>query len=133
MPVTEFGRIYAPDTAWLTKAPAEEILDPDLPIIDTHHHLWDRPDNRYLLNDLIADFSTGHHIVATVFLQCHAMYRAHGPVEMRPVGETEFVASIGQNGIEGAHGSTYSLDAGTGLLTINCRLQVCEQRVKSGC
>jgi L-fuconolactonase len=105
MPVTEFGRIYAPDTAWLTKAPAEEILDPDLPIIDTHHHLWDRPDNRYLLNDLIADFSTGHHIVATVFLQCHAMYRAHGPVEMRPVGETEFVAGIAAMSASGGYGA----------------------------
>jgi L-fuconolactonase len=105
MPVTEFGRIYAPGTAWLTKAPAEEILDPDLPIIDTHHHLWDRPDNRYLLNDLIADFSTGHHIVATVFLQCHAMYRAHGPVEMRPVGETEFVAGIAAMSASGGYGA----------------------------
>jgi predicted TIM-barrel fold metal-dependent hydrolase len=57
------------------------------------------------LNDLIADFSTGHHIVATVFLQCHAMYRAHGPVEMRPVGETEFVAGIAAMSASGGYGA----------------------------
>jgi L-fuconolactonase len=31
-----------PDLAWLNKL-HEEILDPDLPIVDPHHHLWDRP------------------------------------------------------------------------------------------
>jgi hypothetical protein len=47
---TRFGRIYPPDAAWLAKAPAESVLDPELPIIDTHHHLWHRPDHRYLLH-----------------------------------------------------------------------------------
>ena len=26
----------------------EEVLEPELPIIDAHHHLWDRPAWRYL-------------------------------------------------------------------------------------
>ena len=76
---TRFGRIYPPDEAWLAKAPAEPVLDPDLPIIDTHHHLWQRPDHRYLLHELLADLRSGHNVVATVFLQCHAMYRAERP------------------------------------------------------
>jgi len=91
---TRFGRIYAPDAAWLAKAAPEPILDPDLPIIDTHHHLWQRQDHRYLLQELLDDLRQGHNVVATVFLQCHAMYRAGGPEELRPVGETEFVAGI---------------------------------------
>ena len=103
---TRFGRIYPPDEAWLAKAPTEPILDPDLPIIDTHHHLWHRPDHRYLLHELLADLHTGHNVVATVFLQCHAMYRASGPEEMRPVGETEFVAGIAAMSDSGGYGPT---------------------------
>jgi predicted TIM-barrel fold metal-dependent hydrolase len=82
-----------PDLAWLDKL-REEILEPDLPIIDPHHHLWDRPGSRYYLDELLADLSSGHNIVATVFLQCFWSYRTEGPEEMRPVGETEFVASV---------------------------------------
>ena len=91
---TQFGRIYAPDEAWLAKQPQEPILEPDLPIIDTHHHLWERPDHRYLLHEFLDDVRTGHNIVATVFVECHAMYRAAGPEEMRPVGQTEFVTGM---------------------------------------
>ena len=75
-PPSQFGRIFPPDEAWLAKEPPEPILDPDLPIIDTHHHLWHRPDHRYLLDDFLADVRTGHNVVATVFEECHAMYRA---------------------------------------------------------
>ena len=91
---TQFGRIYAPDEAWLAKQPPEPILEPDLPIIDTHHHLWERPDHRYLLHEFLDDVRTGHNVVATVFVECHAMYRAAGPEEMRPVGQTEFVTGM---------------------------------------
>ena len=82
-----------PNLAWLDKL-REEILDPDLPIIDPHHHLWDRPGSRYYLDELVADLNSGHNVVATVFLQCFWSYRTEGPEEMRPVGETEFVASV---------------------------------------
>jgi L-fuconolactonase len=103
---TKFGRIHPPDNAWLAKAPPEPILDPDLPIIDTHHHLWQRPDHRYLLHEFLADLNSGHKVVATVFLQCHAMYRSGGLEEMRPVGETEFVAGIAAMSDSGAYGAT---------------------------
>ena len=99
-----FGRIHTPDNAWLATGPAEQILEPELPIIDTHHHLWQRPDHRYLLHELLADLDSGHRVVATVFLQCHAMYRASGPEEMRPVGETEFVAGIAAMSDSGGYG-----------------------------
>ena len=79
---TRFGRISAPNEQWLAKQPAEPLLEPELPIIDTHHHLWDRPDHRYLLHELLADLRTGHNVVATVFVECHAMYRAQGPADL---------------------------------------------------
>jgi len=67
-----------PDPAWLGKL-REDILDPALPIVDPHHHLWDRPGNKYYLDELLADVDAGHNVVATVFLQCFWAYRTHGP------------------------------------------------------
>lgn len=85
----------------------EEIIEPDLPIVDPHHHLWDRPGWPYFLNDLLADLNTGHNIVATVFLECRTMYRADGPEALRPVGETEFVNGIAAMSASGGYGPTH--------------------------
>ena len=82
-----------PNHAWLAKL-SEVILEPDLPIVDPHHHLWDHPGNKYYLDELLGDLNSGHNVVATVFLQCFWAYRASGPEHLRPVGETEFVASV---------------------------------------
>jgi L-fuconolactonase len=69
----------------------EDVIDPDLPIIDPHHHIWIKPDDSYLAADLEHDLSSGHNILATVFIECVTAYRKDGPAEMKPVGETEFV------------------------------------------
>src|SRR5882724_9789435 len=103
---TRFGQISSPDEAWLAKQPPEPILEPALPIIDPHHHLWHRPQHRYLLDEFLADVRTGHHLVATVFEECNSMYRASGPEEMRPVGETEFVAGMAAMSASGLYGPT---------------------------
>jgi L-fuconolactonase len=84
-----------PNLEWLGKL-SEEILDPNLPIVDPHHHLWDHPGSRYLLDELLADVNSGHNIVATVFIQCASGYRTSGPEEMRAVGESEFVRRIAE-------------------------------------
>jgi L-fuconolactonase len=83
--------IVRPD--WLARH-NEPVLEPDLPIIDPHHHLWIRPGSRYLADDLLADMNSGHNIVATVYVQAQSMYRQSGPSEMRSVGETEFVNGV---------------------------------------
>ena len=82
-----------PRPEWLGKL-TEDILEPELPIVDPHHHLWDHPGNKYFLDELLADVNSGHNIVSTVFLQCFWSYRTAGPDEMKPVGETEFVAAV---------------------------------------
>ncbi|MBO6656933.1 MAG: amidohydrolase family protein [Pseudomonadales bacterium] len=71
----------------------EAIIDPDRPIIDPHHHLWQgsRLGGKYLVEDLHADTESGHNIVKTVFVECGASYREEGPEHLRPLGETEFV------------------------------------------
>jgi len=79
---------------------------PGLPIVDPHHHLWDRPGNSYLLPDLIGDTSSGHNIVATVFVECRAMYRATGDETRRSLGETEFVNGIAAMSASGGYGAT---------------------------
>src|SRR5579863_8065633 len=91
--------------AWLAKRPREAALEPALPIIDPHHHFWDTPHRgRYFLPELLDDIGGGHNIVATVFLECQAMYRKHGPAEMAPVGEVEFVNGIAAMSASGTYG-----------------------------
>ncbi|HEY2686725.1 MAG TPA: amidohydrolase family protein [Steroidobacteraceae bacterium] len=102
----------------------EPILDPGLPIIDPHHHLWDWPEarfaarpkplhpfeevifpaRRYLLHEFLADVYSGHNIRGTVFVQCSAMHRAAGPGHLKPVGETEFVNGIAAMSASGLYG-----------------------------
>lgn len=88
---------------WLSLV-SEEIVEPALKICDPHHHLWDRPGNRYLLDELLADTHSGHNVVSTVFVECAAMYRAEGPEALRPVGETEFVNGIAAMSASGNYG-----------------------------
>src|ERR1700720_1494300 len=91
--------------AWLAKRPSEAALEPNLPIIDPHHHFWDTPQRgRYLLPELLADIGSGHNIVSTVFLECRSMYRKDGPAEMMPVGEVEFVNGIAAMSASGGYG-----------------------------
>jgi L-fuconolactonase len=91
--------------SWLNQV-VEEILEPDLPICDPHHHLWDHPGSRYLLDELLADTGSGHNVVATVFVECASMYRADGPEELRSLGETEFVNGVAAMSASGAYGPT---------------------------
>jgi predicted TIM-barrel fold metal-dependent hydrolase len=84
----------------------EPALEPDLPIIDPHHHLWERQDWTYMLPDLLADCNAGHNIIGTVFVQCRSMHRASGPEEMKPIGETEFVNGVAAMSASGGYGKT---------------------------
>ena len=90
---------------WLDQV-QEEILEPDLPICDPHHHLWDSPKSRYLLDELLADTGSGHNVVSTVFVECTSMYRADGDEALRPVGETEFVNGVAAASASGQYGAT---------------------------
>ena len=92
----------------------EAVLEPDLPIIDPHHHLWDNraadsifEQTVYLCEEIMADINkSGHNITQTVFAQCGAFFRAAGPKDMRCVGETEFVNGVAAMSRSGIYGST---------------------------
>src|SRR5207302_4616417 len=100
----KLGNVIAPDLAWVAKV-TEEALEPALPIVDPHHHLWQRAGNDYMFPDLLADTRTGHNIVATVFVDCHSMYRKEGPSELRCVGETEFANGVAAMSASGLYGN----------------------------
>ncbi len=78
---------------WLDSV-VEDVVDQDAPIIDPHHHLWPAGGALpYGLDELLADLTSGHRIVDTVFVECGAGYRTDGSSEFAPVGETEFVTA----------------------------------------
>jgi L-fuconolactonase len=107
------------DEAWLARY-REAIIEPDLAIVDAHHHLWDHRGSRYLFPELMADLSSGHRIVATVFEECGSMYRADGPEELRSLGETEFVTGVAAMSASGAFGPARACAAIVG--NVNLRL-----------
>lgn len=87
-----FGRISRPDEAWLARLTPEAAIEPDLPILDAHHHLWRKPDWTYGLPEFQADIACGHQVVGTVFIEAHSQWLEDGPEALRPVGETTAVA-----------------------------------------
>jgi L-fuconolactonase len=104
-PATTISSHLAVRPEWLDRR-REAALEPDLPIVDPHHHLIDRPESgRYLLPDLLADIDGGgHNVVATVYLEWLSMYRADGPAEMRTVGEIEFANGVAAMSASGGYG-----------------------------
>ena len=82
----------------------EPILEPDLPIIDSAHHLFDRPALRYMFDDYLADVRAGHKIVASIYVETLAFARRDGPELLRPLGEVEFANGIGAMSASGAYG-----------------------------
>jgi predicted TIM-barrel fold metal-dependent hydrolase len=96
--------LYAdPCEDWLALR-KEEIIDPQRPIVDPHHHLWDRGGLRYLIEEMSDDIASGHNVVATVYVDCRSMYRAGGPEAFRPVGEVEFANGVAAMSASGGYG-----------------------------
>lgn len=112
---------------WLAQG-SETALEPDLPIVDPHHHLWDLPvrPQRYFLDEFNADLDSGHNIVSTVFIECHAMYRATGPEEMRPVGEVEFANGQAAISASGSYGKARVADGIVGYAPLGLGARVAE-------
>lgn len=89
-----------------TQKREEPALEPELPIVDTHHHLYDDHRKRYLLDELLRDTNSGHNIVSTVFIEAGSMWRAGGPEEERPIGEVEFANGVAAMSASGIYGKT---------------------------
>lgn len=74
----------------------DPVLDPDLPIIDAHHHMFDRPAARYLLDEILEDIKLGHDVRATVYIESHFGFDEDAPDHLKPVGETRFATDIAE-------------------------------------
>ena len=104
----------------------ETILEPDLPIIDPHHHLWDLsamvpmfpepyhpfietllPVGLYTFDQFNAEVSgSGHNIVGTIFMECGAFYNAAYGEALKTVGEVEFVNGVAAQSASGLYGNS---------------------------
>jgi L-fuconolactonase len=88
----------------------EPIVEPDIPIIDAHHHLFDRlplphiPALRYMFDEYLADVTAGHRIVASVYVETQAFARQDGPEMVRPLSEIEFANGVGAIAASGRYG-----------------------------
>ena len=102
-PTTASGLYADPRVDWLAQY-TEEVIDPKRPIVDPHHHLWDRGGQRYLIEELSGDIASGHNIIATVYVEARSMYRAGGPEEMRVVNEVAFANGAAAMSASGGYG-----------------------------
>jgi predicted TIM-barrel fold metal-dependent hydrolase len=102
-PTTASGLYADPRVDWLAQY-TEDVSDPKRPIVDPHHHLWDRGGQRYLIEELSSDIASGHNIIATVYVEARSMYRATGPEEMRVVNEVAFANGAAAMSASGGYG-----------------------------
>jgi len=123
----------APDDRWLATL-QEEVLEPALPIVDPHHHLWKHGDFAYLMPEFSEDLASGHNIVATVYAECHSMYRKGGSDELRSLGETEFVRGQAAMSASGLFGNSRACDVmfGNVDLTLGSAVEpILEQHIEA--
>ncbi len=122
----------------------EAPLDPQRVIIDPHHHLWDHsglpsvmPGTRpFFVQDMQETIRTsGHNVTHTVYMECHSMHRQDGPVELRPVGETEFANGMAAMAASGRYGNARIAHGivGTANLRLGARVRpVLEAHLAAG-
>ena len=109
--INEQRRVVEPPRAeWLALG-QEQALEPELPICDAHHHLFDLPGFPYLLPQYLDDLASGHDVRSTVYVECTAFYRADGAPAMRPVGETEVAAGVSAMAASGRYGPARIVEA----------------------
>ena len=104
---------------------SEAVLEPDLPILDAHHHLWLARGAAapYTIDDLRADTGSGHRVVQTVFVECHSQYRTDGPQELRPVGEVAWVTAVAEEADQRGDGPPIVGIVGHADLTLGTAVQ----------
>ena len=97
---------------------SEAPLEPNLRIVDSHHHLWDIPGWRYMLEEFLADIGGGHSIDASVYVQCYSMFRQGGDRNLRSLGETEFANGMAAIGASGRYGKSRICDGIVGYVNL---------------
>jgi predicted TIM-barrel fold metal-dependent hydrolase len=101
----------------------EEALEPDLEIVDCHHHLWDYrqlmgynllgifKQQYYLADELVNDIvGAGHNVTRTVYVEAHAFHGKDGPdpettAKLAPLGEIFFAQGVAAQFASGQYGA----------------------------
>ncbi len=91
------------DDEWLALR-SEDVIEPERPIVDPHHHLWERS-VPYWVPQLLEDLRCGHNLRGTVFVEAGAMYRADGDPRLACVGEVEYANGVGAAFASGRYGA----------------------------
>ena len=107
---------------WLNQT-TEEIIEPELPICDPHHHFWDKRTGRafpkYQLDELMADITSGHNVRSTVFIEARSMYAANLSPDDRPIGEVDYVQGIAAASASGIYGDSRAAASIIGHANLN--------------
>ena len=110
----------------------EAVVEPSLCIVDAHIHLWDFSTPPFFGADLVADASTGHDVTASVFIECMMAYAEDGPQELRPVGETRFVAAQSEAASSARHNVAAAIMGAADLAQGDAVRPVLEAHVEAG-
>lgn len=91
------------DEEWVNSH-QEPTIDPVMPIIDCHHHVW-ALGSPYLVPQLLVDLYSGHNIRATVYVEAaRFMFHAEGDPRFACLGEVEAINQIGESFATGLYG-----------------------------
>ena len=128
----------------MTMQADESPIDAERVVVDPHHHLWDHSNSPavapgtkpFLIQEMMVTIQgSGQNVTHTVYLECHSMHRQDGPVEMRPIGETEFANGMAAMAASGRYGNTRVAHGivGTAELTLGARVRpVLEAHLAAG-
>ena len=114
---------------------SEAIISPEQEIIDAHHHLWDRSYSRYLFDELLTDFNSGHRLIGSVYVQCKSMYRKGVDPDFESVGEVEFINGIAAQFASGLYGESLGCQGIVGFADLqlgDCVEPVLERLIQAG-
>lgn len=84
---------------WHSRSPREKALEPDLPILDAHHHLYGAATDtqHYRVEDLAHDLASGHRVIGTVYVEAFgSAWRPDGPPSLRSLGEVEMIVRMSE-------------------------------------
>lgn len=79
----------------LLESTKEEILEPNLPICDAHHHLWEYPGYVYSGKDLLEDIASNN-VLSTVFVEAWDRIVRNGKLLKDPPAQTAFAVNEGE-------------------------------------
>jgi len=93
------------------KMKPNKILEKELEICDAHHHIWDFPTSKYLADELLEDFVSGHNVTSSVYMECGHAYDTSLPKHLASTGETKFIENFAEEILKRTNGDVAACKA----------------------